>query len=297
MIQPKQHYREVQHRPLAAKTLRHTLIQFITREFPRLGGPWVIGLFVDKLLQLVDTHTTSRHRLQPGQTLWLAVAADERPGYRKPMAQTRLTPVVLTLACPEDVAALRANEKRSEVLKRALVRVAKEAYAQDGVLSCTDLGLLFYRTPAYVAALIRQHETATGEIVPRRGSVHDLGRTVSHKAIICHKAFQEGKLTPEIARETAHSPEAVDHYILDFARVHFAVVQRGMTAEEAAFAIQRPVSIVQQYIRLIEAFDLDGQRVYDRAGIPMSMCSDTIELPTSGETVPNERREQKPVAG
>lgn len=48
MIPAKQSYREVQYRPQAAKTLRQALIRFITREFPRLGGPWVIELFVDK---------------------------------------------------------------------------------------------------------------------------------------------------------------------------------------------------------------------------------------------------------
>jgi len=44
MIPAKQSYREVQYRPQAAKTLRQALIRFITREFPRLGGPWVIEL-------------------------------------------------------------------------------------------------------------------------------------------------------------------------------------------------------------------------------------------------------------
>jgi len=99
-----------------------------------------------------------------------------------------------------------------------------------------------------------------------------MGPTLTHKAIICRKAFLEGKVTPEIARETFHSPEAVDRYLLDFARVHFALVQRGMTPEEVAFAIQRSLRIVRQYVKLIEEFALDGQQVYDRAGIPMSMA-------------------------
>ncbi len=219
MIRPKQHYREVQNRPLAAKTLRQALIQFIRREFPRLGGPWIVELFVDQVLQMVATHTASRHQLQPGQTLWLAVAADERPGY-KSMHQTRQVPVVLTLASQEEIAALRANEKYSAILKRALVRVAKEAYAQGGVLTCTELGLLFHHSPGRVAKIIREYEAETGEVVPRRGNVHDLGRTVSHKAIICRKAFLEGKPTHVIARETGHSPEAVDRYLLDFAFCH-----------------------------------------------------------------------------
>lgn len=296
MIRPKQHHREVQHRPLAAKTLRCALIQFIAREFPRLGGPWIIEMFVDKLLQLVDTHSISRRRLQPGQTLWLAVAVNERPGYRKSMRRTRQVPVVLTLASQEEVAALRRNENYVDILRRAVVRVAKEAYAQGGVLTCTELALLFHHSRGRIAQLIREYEAATGEVVPRRGNVHDLGRTVSHKAIICRKAFLEGKPTHVIAQETLHSPEAVDHYLLDFARIHFAIVQRGMSPEETAFAIQRPLGIVRQYIKLIQAFDLDGQRVYDRAGMQLSMCCDSIEVPST-EPVQKERREQEPVGG
>ncbi len=34
-----------------------------------------------------------------------------------------------------------------------------------------------------------------------------------------------------------------------------------MTPEETAFAIQQPLSFVQQYIRLIKEFALDDQRV------------------------------------
>ena len=38
---------ELQYRPLASKTLRQLLIGFIAREFPRLGGPWIIERFVE----------------------------------------------------------------------------------------------------------------------------------------------------------------------------------------------------------------------------------------------------------
>jgi hypothetical protein len=70
--------------------------------------------------------------------------------------------------------------------------------------------VLFHHSPNRVAELIRQYEDESGEIVPRRGNVHDMGRTITHKRIICRKAYREGKPTP-CARETGHSPEAVDH--------------------------------------------------------------------------------------
>lgn len=106
----------------------------------------------------------------------------------------------------DDISHLRDNGKRSQLLKRNIVRASNDAYAQGGVLNCTDLGLLFQRRNNRVAEIIREYEAGTGEIVPRRGNIHDMGRTLSHKRIICRKAYLEAKLTPQIAQETFHSP-------------------------------------------------------------------------------------------
>ncbi len=70
-----------------------------------------------------------------------------------------------------------------------------------------------YNTPAYqsrideiirVAMLICANEKETGDVVPRRGNIHDIGRTLTHKRINCRKAYLEGKTTPIIARQTCH---------------------------------------------------------------------------------------------
>lgn len=292
MRQPQDSYQEARYRPQAAKTLRQELVRFISREFPRLGGPWVIELFVDKLLQLVDTYYMEQGRLKPGQTVWQAVALDERPGYRKPMTETRQMPVVITIVNQQDIEDLRNGVKGTRVLQRALVRAAHDAYAQGGVLSCTDLALLFNHTAGHVARLIRQYEAETGQVVPRRGNVHDMGPTVSHKWIICRKAYLEGKLTPTIARETFHSPEAVDHYILSLARIYFATVRQGMTPQEASFALQLPLHLVEKYVRMIEEFGLDGQQVYGRVDDRMALQDDKGWPSPVRESGPNERREQ-----
>lgn len=297
MIPTKEHHREAQYRPQAAKTLRQSLIRFIAREFPRLGGPWVIELFVDKLLELVDSYRIARDRLKPGQTLWQAVAVDEWPGYRKPMTCTRQVPVVITVTNQDDIADLRDNVKFPDILTRALVRCANEAYAQGGVLTVTDLSVLFHRSVSHLAQLICAYESETGEVVPRRGNIHDIGRTVTHKRIICRKAYLEGKLTPTIARETFHSPEAVDQYILNLGRVYFATVKQGMTPQQAAFALQQPVGIVKQYVQLIEEFGLDERQVYDCVEAQMPICDGGIAPVVASESKRNERREQEPMAG
>lgn len=269
MMVNQQPQHELQYRPQAAKTLRHQLMGFIAREFPRLGGPWIIERFVDKLLSLVDAYRIVRQRLRPGQTLWSAVAVDERPGRNKPMSETRQVPVVVAITGQEDVAALRQGAGHPQVLQRAVVRAAFDAYAQGGVLTTTDLSMLFHRPYSTVARLIRDYEAETGEVVPRRGNVHDIGRTVTHKRIICRKAYLEGKATPVIARETCHSPEAVDAYLLDYARIYFASVERGMSLEELVFAVQRPRHLVEEYLRLIAEFGLAKERIYERCAVDL----------------------------
>jgi hypothetical protein len=282
----RQSDRETQYRPQAGKTLREALRNFIRREFPRLGGPWVIEMFVDKLLHLVDRYHIERDKLQPGQTLWPAVALDEAPGYRKAIYATRQVPVVLTLVNQDDITALRQGSPWTEILQSKLVRAMKEAHAQGGLLTTGDLSVLFHHSHSRVAELIRQHETRTGEVVPRRGNLHDMGRTMTHKRIICHKAFLEGKTTDVIARETSHSPEAVDHYLLDFSRVYYATVLKGMSVEEATFAIQRPRSLVEEYVKLLVEFGLNNQRLLDRIQIQLERCKTNI--------FETERAEQQP---
>ncbi len=282
----RQSDRETQYRPQAGKTLREAMRNFIRREFPRLGGPWVIEMFVDKLLQLVDRYHIERDKLQPGQTVWLAVATDEAPGYRKPIYATRQVSVVITLVNQEDIAAMRQGLSWTEIFQRALVRAMKDAHAQGGLLTTSDLSVLFYHSHSRVAELIRQYENQTGEVVPRRGNLHDIGRTVTHKRIICRKAYLEGKTTDVIARETNHSPEAVDHYLLDFARVYYATVLKGMSVEEATFAIQRPQSLVEEYVKLLVEFGLNNQRLLERIQIQLERCKTSIPE--------NERREQQP---
>ncbi len=286
-------YRERHYRPQAAKTLRQSLICFLSQEFPRLGGPWVIEMFVDKLLSLIDACYLPSERLLPGQTLWPAVATDERPGEHKPMTQTRLVPVVVSLVNQEDIADLCTQQPRRTILQQALVRAALDAQAQGGVFSCTDLALLFHRHEGYVAQLLSEHERLTGQIVPRRGNVHDMGPTLSHKAIICRKAYLEGKPTHVVARETCHSPDAVDRYVLDFQRVYFAVIQRQMTRAQAAFALRLPPGLVQQYLELMEEFGLTEQQVVARAGklLPTRDPSSASEPMPTSETQKDENRQ------
>ena len=55
-------------------------------------------------------------------------------------------------------------------------------------------------------------------VLPTRGTIHDLGMATTHKRIIV-RLYLQGYLTPEIAKITDHSEEAVDRYIRAFEKV------------------------------------------------------------------------------
>jgi hypothetical protein len=84
---------------------------------------------------------------------------------------------------------------------------------------------------------------------------------------------------------------------LDFERVFFAIVQRGMSIEETTFAIQRPRYLVEEYLRLIQEFRLDHDRVYQRAGVQMEWCNEQVDISLGTAPPYIERREQDPIAG
>jgi len=106
--------------------------------------------------------------------------------------------------------------KKRERQKKVAVRLFRQSYEQKGVLSNADVGSIMRLSPATVSGNIREYEKQTGQIVPRRGTIHDMGRNLTHKRIICQKHFLEGKSVEQTARETYHSPQAVFRYTNDF---------------------------------------------------------------------------------
>src|SRR4051794_12279768 len=86
-----------------------------------------------------------------------------------------------------------------------------------------------------LSRLVLEHERETGEMVPRRGTIHDLGRSVSHKAIICYKHLVEHKPTSQVAQETFHSPEDVERYVQCLRRIQLCR-DSGLSPEETAQA-------------------------------------------------------------
>src|SRR6266446_2934901 len=106
---------------------------------------------------------------------------------------------------------------------------------------------------------ILEYERAGGGTVPRRGTVHDLGRSVTHKAVICYKRLVEKKTTSQVAEETFHSPEEVEYYVQCYRRVQLCS-DNGMSVEDIALATAHSLHLVKEYLNLHEEFGLPRQK-------------------------------------
>jgi hypothetical protein len=247
--------------PMLEKTFPQVLTRWLAEEFAHLGGPKVRSLFVAEVMRLIDTYAVAQQRLQPGQVVWYAVDKTDLPHDGQSMAHTRLVPVILTLVAREDIEQLIKGVPLRQVRRGAIVRVHREAEAQGGVLAEADTGLLIQQSYTTVSNDIRAYEHEHACVVPRRGTLHDLGRTVSHKALIAKKALHQAKSAPDVAWETQHSLPSVERYLVDLMRVYISLKRHAMTTPEAAFATGMSLALVKEYAALIAELDLNDERL------------------------------------
>jgi hypothetical protein len=237
------------------KTFHSALCKLLQTEFPRTFGPAVTQLFADRINELYERCHPPLSRVKVGQVLWLAVAANERPGRSKRIEDTRLVPILLDLVTREDIDAACAGGKHRETRLAKIKRLFRQGYAQGAVLTEAEVGLLLHLSEGTISEQVRAHEKSTSESIPRRGTIHDLGRSVSHKAVICYKRLVEKKPTSQVAEETYHSPEEVEHYVQCLRRVQLCS-DNGMSLEEIAQATGHSLFLVGEYVELIKELNL-----------------------------------------
>jgi len=238
-------------KPLLDRGLRPALAQRLGQEFPRIGGPRILDLCAQMVLEVVEEQIRPLESLRHGQALWLAVDKDDPPSRNKTMKKTRLKAVVLDLSTPEDIEARLQHEAASQRHLRKFERLSRQAYEQGGLLGNYDLEQLLNVSAPRIGVLLSQHERETGQIIPRRATLHDLGSGLTHKRIICWKRYAEGKATPDIARETYHSDWAVDRYLSQFDRVRHCR-KEGLTEQQTAYMLNCSLGLVREYVAIDE---------------------------------------------
>lgn len=246
----KPDYLRKKFRPMLDKSLPQALAHRIGKEFPRMGGERIRHLCAEMVLEVVSSHLRRAEHVGHGQILWLAVDVDDPPGKGKTMAETDLVPVVLDLHADKDVHSRLGRVGSSALLEQKAIRLCHQAYEQGGLLSNCDLAELLTTTDARICKLMTDYQKRTGQVIPRRATIHDVGSGLTHKSIICRKRFIDGLSPDEIARDTHHSLEAVDRYLGQYDRV-LHCHNLGMPAHQIAFALDCSFGLVAEYLAII----------------------------------------------
>ncbi len=174
---------------------------------------------------------------------WLAINKDTRPTCENP----KFIPVTLTLINGVDIEKYCNGINREEIIQDIVARLLTETYEQGGLLSMRDLSLILCYDGSYLSRLRLTYEKRMNIVLHFTGYDQDMGTAISHKTEILRKIFLEKKDPLQVARETNHSPEAVERYCLHFNKVKWCV-ENGMGKDEIMIVTGMRAHLVDEYL-------------------------------------------------
>lgn len=243
--------------PQRYKTFQGALEAFFEQECPQLGGARTRLTLVNAIFQMVQSFFPDSSHMKQGQILWTTVHKNEKGAYGKTIKNSRLTPVMLDLIPPSDIVD-RANGKKLRDLKKdAAVRLCNQSFDQEGCMTLAELSILLKMAPSTASKYIREYEKEEQMVVPRRGTIHDMGPTLTHKKMIIEKLFIEQKSVQQVMRETCHSARAIERYITAFRQI-LLCYNKGMSLKEICYSVRKTPNLVEQYLFLIEKYKDNG---------------------------------------
>ena len=237
------------------RDLPDLLVHKFLNEYGYDHGPVIARAIVEDILATIERCWPER--IPPKTIVWLAVRREWRDR-RKGLDLTDLVPVHLPMVIDEELALLTDRELRwNRRARRAFCRArfarwCFEAYEQGGVLTLLDLSLMSGLSEHFVSNVLQEYEVETGKIVPTRGTVHDIGRGVTHKAEVIRR-WLRNESPEKIARELSHSQGAVDRYIAAFQRVRILATKVRISDLPTLAGLS--VSVVNEYVALLREYE------------------------------------------
>ena len=233
---------------LSRKTFAAALSAELKKQVPSLGQ-MLADRLAEHLEQLFHVYFPPTDCLRMGQMVWPAVARDETGSYGKRLQDTELRPVILNVLSSSDILELAVGADRKKVRQKIAVRLFDEAFEQGGVLTEVDVAAMMGLTDNTISTYVTEYEATAQRLVPRRGTIHDMGPSVTHKTQICYRFFVLGQTVEQTARDTNHSPESVTRYVQDYRRVAHCL-DNGFSTSQTAFATKLTERLVREYARL-----------------------------------------------
>ncbi len=234
---------------ISGKSIGSAIKSLLNSEYKFMGGDRVQEMFIGDVLQLFKKYNRDAWNLEPGQTMWFAVCADEKQSYGKTLEKTRITPVILSVVHDEDRKTRENGYSHKELRRFKIARILREAFKQNGVLSQADVAEMLGVSTGTVSKDIREYQIENQVVLPYRGTIHYLGRAITHKKMIIGH-FLRNVQTPDISQITGHTEEACDRYIKAYKKVR--TLYGSMNHNEISRIMEMSESLVKEYITIHE---------------------------------------------
>lgn len=248
--------------PQQYKNFPGALGAFFEQQCPHIGGAMMREVLVKSIYKMVCHFFPETTHLKPGQTPWVTVAKSEKASYGKSMKNTKLVPVVVDLVGEKDIEERKNGKRLKEIKKDAVARICQSVDKQNGCITQAELSIMLKMSPATVGKYINEWELEHNQVLPRRGTIHDMGPTLTHKKIIIRKLFIDKLTIQDTSRQTNHSFQAIYRYISSFKRVLICYRKR-LNEEEIAHALGMSKRLIKQYLKIIEEHKNQGHILED----------------------------------
>ena len=185
-----------------------------------------------------------------GRLKFLCASRKAKHGSR--LSEQDMVRVVLTLdGGIEDLDVLRLQGPVA-LRQLKILRLCEEAYSQGGLLTQEDLSRLLQVSVRTIRRDI-QCLIADGHFVHTRGFAHDIGRGLSHKAMIID-LYLSGYTYDEIMRKSRHSAHSIKRYVVTFGRLLLLISHDITAVLEISRVLNLSERLVREYLALFEKY-------------------------------------------
>jgi transposase len=227
-------------------------------EYKLLGSRKILEMLADDIEDLHRECYPSVEGVGFGEIVFRTTKDDgQRQSYGKKVEDYGSVTVILPLVTKEDIERriyYKKGDRNSNYEHReardieTMVRLIKSTHTQGGLLSGAEVSVLMNRSLGTIRKYLDAYRKKTGEILPLKGYVLDLGSLPTHKAIII-SLYEQGISPADIVLKTSHSQNAVDRYIKQYDQIRI-LIRKGLDEKAIKEITGRSMKTVKEYIKL-----------------------------------------------
>lgn len=226
---------------LSVKDMDHQFCQRI--EYGMGCSPFISEAITKVVKEVYFPLIHSSENILPGQISFQCISS--KCGASVPIKKAALVSVILTLDAGQEDQGIRKKLGVNGLRQHRICRLCEESYEQGGLLTVEDLAYRLLnvgeRTITRDLAAIRKNLKNP----PLRSTVKDIGRTISHRALLI-KNWLKGDELSELKRKYQHSYSAIENYINTFKRV-IQLEGDGYTPEKIGYMLKISSSLSETY--------------------------------------------------